>query len=205
MSNYLQHSHSSGATPILRLHSLYSFRDWVAVRLHHLRLRFRTAPMIDLQALLAQVERRPDIVASQPPGHFPVLFPNVEDSSLVDSANEMQASGGQRHFGGQGREGSGRQFSALYSLASFSHRQAVQRWGCLVVIPGQKLRTLALKSCDRREVILIPEALGPEMIDPRDEIISLRFPWWNEDQLAAQGEGHPPEPPDPPTGFCPGQ
>src|SRR5262249_10481867 len=56
-------------------------------------------------------------------------------------------------------------------------------------IPGQKLRTLALKSFDRSEVSLTPEALCPEMMDSFDERMSLRCARRNEDQLDAQGEG----------------
>src|SRR5262249_4953536 len=189
MSNYPQHSRSSRSTPILRLQSRYSFRDWIAVLLHQFRLRSLTATMVDLQALLSQVDRRPDICAGQSPGNFPVLFPKVDSSSLINSADEMQASCGQRQFSGQLFDCSGRQFSALYPLAGFFHRQALQRRRCIVFIPGQKLRTLALKSCDRREVSLTPEALGPEMMDSFAEIISLRFSRRNEDQLDAQGEG----------------
>ena len=54
--NYLQHSHSFGATPILRLHSLDSFLNGIVVRLHYVRRRFLTTPIVDLQALRAQVQ-----------------------------------------------------------------------------------------------------------------------------------------------------
>jgi hypothetical protein len=51
-------------------------------------------------------------------------------------------------------------------------------------------------------VRLAPEALGPEMRAAVAERLSLWFPRRKEDQLDAQGEGHPPEPPAAPRGLA---
>ena len=51
--------------------------------------------MINEQFLPTRIKRRPDILADQTSGNFPLFFENVDGSLLIDPANEMKAAGRQ--------------------------------------------------------------------------------------------------------------
>jgi hypothetical protein len=196
--NHLQHSHLSSSSAIPRLHSLYSLLDGIVVALDHSRLRSFTSAMVDLQILLAQVYRCPHILACQALRDFPILFQQVDLSSRIDFAEEMDASLSQRQLCGQGCDFSFGQLAALHAAAGFFHRQSLERRWRISFIPTQELGTLALISFDRREVILFPEALGPEMIDAFDQRVALGFSRRNEDQLDAEVQRQTNKLPEPP-------
>ena len=145
-----------------------------------------TVAMIDRESLLAQINRRPNVLTGEALGDFPLFFENVDLTAGIHFADEVQPSGSEGQFFRNSRNLPTQQFCATLPPGGLTDTHSAEiGWG-ISLIPGQKLRAFAKQITERSKVILIPKALNPDSIDAFHDMVSLRFPRRDEDRFDAQ-------------------
>src|SRR4029453_5984130 len=164
LSNYAQHLPSSRSAFVRRRQSFHRRRYGIVGLLNQLRLSSCTLAVRDLQALLLEVNGRPDILPRQALRDLPALIQEADLPLCVDSANEVQASGSQRHLARERVPLAWFQPSALPSPLGSFNAHPLQPRRLILFVPGEELGALASEVRDGGEGVFVTEALRPELM-----------------------------------------
>ena len=188
-SQKLVHGDSARPASVVGQEWLDGFRDLVA----HASEQTGSGPLataiINPQGVVTRIKSGPDILSGQPTRHGPVFFQDIDRALRGDAAQEMNPSGGQRQGVWHLPALAAAQMNTRGLAGGLSHGLAVQ-WGWRPgLIPGEEAGTFAAKGAQRREVIFVPEAAGPQPVEAFDQPVAGGFARRNEDQFNAQIQG----------------
>src|SRR4030095_10740783 len=190
-SNYSQLRHSSRSAFVLRRQSFHRLSYGRVALLNQLRLGSCTLAIRALQALLLEVNGRPDVLPHQSLRNLPALIQAADLPLVVNSANEVQASGSQRHLARERVPLAWFQPSALPSPLGSFNAQPLQPRRLILFVPGEELGALASEVRDGGEGVFVTEALRPELMAAFDQPLTLGLAGRNEDRVHAPVEHEP--------------